>query len=299
MRTAILLLTALLSGCAEPATALINDYEPGSLYGGSSSGQVGETYEDDDGDGFTEEEGDCQDDIPSVNPYATDLYGDGVDQNCDGTDGVDDDRDGWASELSGGTDCDDTDHAVNPEASEVPHDGTDQNCNGEEGESEECDLDGDGYWDDGAYCGGTDCDDFDETQNPAAMEDNTNGIDDNCNGLVDGMRFDMEFTVPGDEGWMGPRVTVTDAAEGVWSIEFDILDGYYTETHSWNTAEQASCDIAWRDSNSQPESCVATNISSGNFDEYTTYTLTSPEGDCWSWGYAPDTNCSNENPHLW
>ena len=56
---------------------------------------------------MTVEEGDCDDTLASVNPYATDLVGDGVDQNCDGIDGTDGDGDGIASVQSGGTDCDD------------------------------------------------------------------------------------------------------------------------------------------------------------------------------------------------
>ena len=39
---------------------------------------------------------------------APDEVGDGIDQNCDGVDGVDFDGDGYASLASGGTDCDDT-----------------------------------------------------------------------------------------------------------------------------------------------------------------------------------------------
>ena len=37
-----------------------------------------------------------------------DPFGDGLDQNCDGTDGVDRDQDGQASMESGGVDCNDS-----------------------------------------------------------------------------------------------------------------------------------------------------------------------------------------------
>ncbi|MBT6069078.1 hypothetical protein HOG48_04955, partial [Candidatus Peregrinibacteria bacterium] len=40
-----------------------------------------------DGDGFTEEDGDCDDGNPDVHPGAEDTEGDGIDQNCDGVDG--------------------------------------------------------------------------------------------------------------------------------------------------------------------------------------------------------------------
>lgn len=42
---------------------------------------------DNDGDGYTENEGDCDDDNSGINPGATDTPGDGIDQNCDGLDG--------------------------------------------------------------------------------------------------------------------------------------------------------------------------------------------------------------------
>jgi hypothetical protein len=42
---------------------------------------------DDDGDGFSEADGDCEDGNPLINPGATDLPGDGLDLDCDGIDG--------------------------------------------------------------------------------------------------------------------------------------------------------------------------------------------------------------------
>ena len=68
-----------------------------------------EDVEDADNDGYTIEEGDCDDENAAINPEATDVVGDDVDQNCDGTDGFDGDADGMASLASGGTDCDDED----------------------------------------------------------------------------------------------------------------------------------------------------------------------------------------------
>ena len=41
---------------------------------------------DDDNDGYTENEGDCNDDNPNVNPGQTEICGDGIDQDCDGDD---------------------------------------------------------------------------------------------------------------------------------------------------------------------------------------------------------------------
>ncbi len=85
---------------------------------------------DEDNDGYSIAEGDCDDDKAAINPAATDLVGDDIDQNCDGVDGMDGDQDGFASEASGGEDCDDEDEATYPGAAEVPWDGIDQDCDG-------------------------------------------------------------------------------------------------------------------------------------------------------------------------
>ena len=43
---------------------------------------------DDDGDGFSENEGDCEDGDPAINPGAEEIVNDGIDQDCDGQDGM-------------------------------------------------------------------------------------------------------------------------------------------------------------------------------------------------------------------
>jgi hypothetical protein len=72
---------------------------------------------------------DCKPSDASIHPGADDVYGDGIDNNCDGIDGIDLDGDGYASTESGGDDCNDSDSSVHPGATEVA-DTIDQDCDG-------------------------------------------------------------------------------------------------------------------------------------------------------------------------
>ena len=89
---------------------------------------------DDDGDGYTEDQGDCDDDDATVHPNASEICGDGVDRDCSGDpdDGVDDaDADGFVSaSCTQGDDCDDGDASINPDAID-DCDGLDDDCDGD------------------------------------------------------------------------------------------------------------------------------------------------------------------------
>lgn len=160
---------------------------------GDTDGDGSPDTVDDDNDGWTEAEGDCRDDQPAINPEATDLVGDGIDQNCDDTDGFDGDGDGHADLASGGDDCDDTDPYTFPGAIEIWYDGKAQGCEvGPDEEWDDSDQDGDGHGTTGL--GGDDCVDTNPDVNPSQFEVNGNGLDDNCNGSPDGLRATLAWT---------------------------------------------------------------------------------------------------------
>ncbi len=159
-----------------------------------------------DGDGVPDAN-DCDAADPTIHPGAVDGWGDDVDQNCDGLDGVDADDDGYASIGSGGPDCNDDDDTVHPGAEDFPDDDVDQDCNGSD---VDCDGDADGWQD--IACGGADCDDEDAVANlDDADGDGFSSCDGDCDdttetrspGLTteacDGLDNDCDDVLPEDE----------------------------------------------------------------------------------------------------
>ncbi len=83
---------------------------------------------DNDADGFSRNQGDCNDSIPEINPGATEIPNNDVDEDCDGIALIiDADNDGYNSDE----DCNDLDSLIHPGATENECcDGIDQNCDG-------------------------------------------------------------------------------------------------------------------------------------------------------------------------
>ena len=176
----------LLAACPSPSKEDVDTANP-------SNGEL-----DADGDGFTEEAGDCDDSDSSINPDATEIWYDGIDSDCDGASDFDADGDGFDKGTSLGTDCDDEDDGVNPDAPEICN-GVDDDCDGEMDESDAIDAstwfadeDGDGFGDltsavdacevpDGYVESSEDCDDGDPEINPDGLE-TCDGVDSNCSG---------------------------------------------------------------------------------------------------------------------
>jgi hypothetical protein len=137
---------------------------------------------DNDGDGYSHNQGDCDDTNPNVHPGAREICNDGIDNDCNGyVDGQEPDKDGDGFGPCQG-DCDDNDPAVHPGAQEIV-DGKDNNCDGLTDE----DLDGDGW-----TVAEGDCDDHDPDVHPGAVEVCGDGKDNDCNGYTDDQEPDKD-----------------------------------------------------------------------------------------------------------
>ncbi len=178
-------------------------------------GREAPTLPDDaDGDGFTTEDGDCNDLVPVMSPGGQEIC-DGIDNDCDGAvdDGLpnawyyDRDGDGYGDpflKVAGclapdryvvAPDCDDDDPEVHGGAPELCN-GLDDDCDGVVDNVPAAalfaDLDGDGYGDpanlvascDQGTTTGGDCDDGNSAIHPG-MQDGCNGVDEDCDGAID------------------------------------------------------------------------------------------------------------------
>jgi hypothetical protein len=175
MRTLPLFLLALgLAACGDPDDSDIktDDTGPGT-----------NPTADEDGDGYSVEDGDCDDDDPDVHPSAEEIPCDGLDNDCADGDLTDQDGDGYDCPAQGGDDCDDTDPAFHPGAEDECGDFVDHDCD----EDPECDCDGDGV--DGEQCDGDDCDDANADAYPGNDEVWYDDVDNDCDG---GSDFDQD-----------------------------------------------------------------------------------------------------------
>jgi formylglycine-generating enzyme required for sulfatase activity len=224
-----------------------------------SDGGDGSDMSDADADGFSVEDGDCDDGDASVHPGADDTTGDGTDQDCDGADGVDDDGDGWASTDSGGSDCDDGDAGLGS----IDEDG---DCDGFL-TAEDCDdtnpavaeLDGD------ADCDGVatadDCDDSNPGLLAVAADADCDGAptsedcDDSdadvgprypgsgCTRRIEASTFDMGCTAsqgfcPDDDVTPVMPVTLT---YDYWIGETEVTQGQYGNLTGLNPSQDPGC----------------------------------------------------------
>jgi len=172
------------------AIAVIAVFFRGSITGApiSCTDQDSDTFSP---DGGTCGQVDCDDSDASINPNATEVACDSIDQDCSGSDfsGTDVDSDNYKIEggACGAVDCNDADSAVNPGATEVCANSIDDNCNGQIDENCNAnvtctDNDHDGFATEGGACGPVDCNDGNPTINPGETDLACDGIDQDCSG---------------------------------------------------------------------------------------------------------------------
>ncbi len=164
-------------------------------------------------DGLVLDNTDCDDTDASINPDATEIPDNDVDENCDGLKDLtwfeDADEDGFGNTevmqvgdvapdgfVGNNDDCDDTDENINPDADEIPDNDVDENCDGIKTYTWYEDSDGDGYGNaesieiaaeqpTGYVSNDEDCNDNNELVNPDAVEIKGNDVDENCDGNVE------------------------------------------------------------------------------------------------------------------
>ena len=143
---------------------------------------------------------DCNDNDPTIHPGATEIYCNGVDEDCSGSDDcgcVDNDGDGAPGltvTCPMGFDCDDDNPNRFPGNVEIKCNGIDENCDYLD-QCECTDNDGDGYGIEGGICspgGEIDCNDNNPNIHPNAAEIYCNGIDEDCNGVDECSCFDND-----------------------------------------------------------------------------------------------------------
>ncbi len=169
---------------------------------------------------------DCDDSDTVVNPGASEVPYDGVDNDCADGDLADVDGDGHDALEAGGDDCDDENEDIAPGEDEVPYDGIDNDCDGDDAD----DLDGDGSI--AAEAGGDDCDDSDPEVYAGAEENWANGVTDNdCDGAIEAVT--LAYGADTWSGWrrgdgMGRRVSIAGDLDG--DSRADVLVGSDIDT---------------------------------------------------------------------
>lgn len=174
---------------------------------------------DSDGDGFTENEGDCDDSDEDLNPE--DVDNDGY-STCEG-------------------DCNDVNDGIHPGAEEIFYNTTDENCDPDD----EFDADGDGFDSAAETNNGQDCDDTNELVNPDAQENPSDGLDTNCDGVGDA-RFQLGYVDEYCIDCSGPSGIATDSAGQVHVVYEDAGQLWYrylqNEFGAWSSYDTIDTD---------------------------------------------------------
>jgi hypothetical protein len=276
-----------------------------------------------DGDGFSVEEGDCNDLDSSLHPAREEVC-DGIDNNCDGAvdEGViptwyfDFDGDGHGSDtliyegcdplegyIASSDDCDDSRDTVAPGALEVC-DGLDNDCDDDTDEDVTTtfflDGDDDGYGDAGftiAACeppdsytdNALDCNDTDASVHPAGTEA-CDGVDNDCDGEIDEDSATDALTYYRDADADGFG-TITDPASAC-----AVPTGFVDNAHDCDDHDNDIHPDAAEHCDEEDNNCDGSIDEAGSIGETTWYA--DADGDGYGSALAPTAACEPPPGHL-
>ena len=205
----------------------------GDTYGDPNISQTSNTQLS----GYVSDNTDCDDTNSAINPGATEIPENGIDEDCDGQDFAiwyqDADGDNFGnpnvsqaanSQPSGyvadNTDCDDTNANIYTGATETPDNDIDEDCDGFDIKTWYADTDNDSFGDinssqesntqpSGYVSDNTDCDDTNADIYPGAIETPDNGIDEDC----DGSDLLTWYQDSDEDGFGNPSITTEANAQ--------------------------------------------------------------------------------------
>lgn len=183
-------------GCSDPEAL---NYNPNELIIDNTTCLY---LQDIDNDGYSLDQGDCNDNDESVFPGQEEIAYNGIDEDCDGEDLMDVDNDG----VDFPEDCDDNNNGIYPGNVEIPYNGVDDDCI----DGDLADVDDDGY----DYT--VDCDDNDNSLFPGNIEIPYNGVDEDCSGA--------DLTDVDNDGIDGPDLDCNDNDDSVYPGADEIAD---------------------------------------------------------------------------
>ena len=192
-----------------------------------------QSNDDSDGDGYAYSD-DCDDYNAAINPGATEIPCDGIDQDCSGADTVnatctDSDKDGISDNID---QCPDTAAGVTVDAN---------GCEIIDETPVITDADEDGF--DAISFGGKDCNDNKPTINPGATDICGDGIDQDCSGADAVCPADpIEILIPnGGEKWSSssPQTTSWRVSDTPSLVDTVVIE-YSKNDQSWKTLKTMS-----------------------------------------------------------